>query len=197
MNTFILASASPRRTELLRLAGIEHIVIPSQCPENTGETTPEAMVEDLSRQKAEDVLSIYSKANPGGDFIILGADTVVACQDEILGKPRDEADARQMLTRLQNSTHQVYTGVTLIGYRSGLKRITTFHESSKVFIYPMTTLEITAYTATGEPMDKAGGYGIQGCFSRHVKGIEGDYSNIVGLPIGRVYQELKQLNQEG
>lgn len=196
MNTFILASASPRRTELLRQIGIQHIVIPSECPEHTEEFVPGKIVEDLSQQKAKDIFSTYQKIHSNEGFTVLGADTIVVCEDNILGKPKHQDDARQMLTRLQNNTHQVYTGVTLIQNHHGIIRTALFHECSKVSLYPMTTAEITAYIETGEPLDKAGSYGIQGCFARHIKGIEGDYNNIVGLPVGRLYQELKQLNQE-
>jgi len=197
MSIFILASASPRRTELLGQAGIKHIVIPSQCPEHTEQSAPAGVVEDLSRQKAGDVSSRYREGHPDKDFMVLGSDTVVACDGNILGKPEDEDHAGQMLTRLQGRTHQVYTGVTCIKYKNGMRQIITFHECSDVSVYPMTGDEIAAYIRTGEPMDKAGGYGIQGCFARYIKGIRGDYSNIVGLPIGRLYQELKQLNKEG
>lgn len=191
MNTFILASASPRRTELLNQAGIEHIIIPSECEERTVKTAPGDVVEDLSHQKAEDVFAKYSKTHPCEHFIILGSDTIVFCDDRILGKPKDEAEARQMLSRLQNNTHQVYTGVTLIENQNGHKNAVAFHECSEVYVSPMTAAEITAYIRTGEPLDKAGGYGIQGTFARYVRRIEGDYSNIVGLPIARLYQELK------
>jgi len=191
MNTFILASASPRRTELLKQAGIEHIVIPSECEEHTDQTAPGDIVEDLSRQKAEDVFAKYSKTHPCEHFIILGSDTVVSCNGRILGKPKDKDEAGKMLSQLQNNTHQVYTGATLIQYLNGYKKVVIFHECSEVSVYPMTMAEIADYIRTGEPPDKAGGYGIQGTFARYIRRIEGDYNNIVGLPIGRLYQELK------
>jgi len=193
MNTFILASASPRRTELLKQAGITHLVFPSACEEHTDETVPSKVVEDLSAQKAAYVYEKYLAGHAAEDFIVLGSDTVVSCNDQILGKPAGADDAKRMITLLQNNTHQVYTGVTLIQYQAGRKTVLSFHECSDVSIFPMTAKEIASYVQTNEPLDKAGAYGIQGRFAIYVKRICGDYNNIVGLPIARIYQELKKL----
>ena len=125
--------------------------------------------------------------------MVIGADTVVSAGGEILGKPSDEADAFRMISMLQNQTHQVYTGVTLLAKSGGKKKKHTFFECSDVKVYPMDEEEIRGYIATKEPMDKAGAYGIQGNFAIFIRGIEGDYNNIVGLPIARVYQEMKTL----
>ena len=201
--TVILASASPRRTELLKQAGIGHLVIPSTCeevlpPENcSGERDnldlPERVVKELSLLKAKDVFQKYQEEHPGESFLVIGSDTVVASEGKILGKPQNEAEAFQMLHMLQGRIHQVYTGVTLLVCENGEMWKNTFAECSDVSVYPMSEAEIREYIATGEPMDKAGAYGIQGRFAVFIKEIEGDYNNIVGLPIARVYQEIKGL----
>lgn len=193
MNTFILASASPRRTALLNQAGIEHLVMPSKCAEQSDEVLPPKVVEDLSCQKANDVYLRYLSEHPEESFIVLGSDTIVAYNDTILGKPADHDDAVRMISLLQNNTHQVYTGVTLLTHTQGTTQTITFHECSEVMVYPMSTEEITQYVNTNEPFDKAGGYGIQGRFAVHIKGIRGDYNNIVGLPIAGIYQRIKNL----
>ena len=126
-------------------------------------------------------------------MLVIGADTVVAFQDSILGKPADAAMARDMLLRLQGNTHQVYTGVTLLLRQGGTVTQKSFYEKTEVVFYPMTGEEIDAYVRTGEPMDKAGAYGIQGKSAVFVEKIDGDYSNVVGLPLARLYQELKQM----
>ncbi|MCR2023760.1 Maf family protein, partial [Blautia pseudococcoides] len=122
-----------------------------------------------------------------------GADTVVAFQDSILGKPADVCMARDMLERLQGNTHQVYTGVTLFLRQDGVETEKSFFEKTEVVFYPMSEQEIDAYVRTGEPMDKAGAYGIQGRSAVFVEKIDGDYSNVVGLPLARLYQELKHM----
>lgn len=193
--TVILASASPRRTELLHQAGIEHIVMPSGCEEVVKSSVPCEVVMDLSRQKAEDVYARYWKETgqeKGNDFLVIGSDTVVAAEEKILGKPENEEEAYGMISLLQGNVHQVYTGVTILTYRDGAKSCNTFYECSNVQVYPMDEEEIRGYIAGGEPMDKAGAYGIQGSFAVFIQGIEGDYNNIVGLPIARIYQELKK-----
>lgn len=189
--TVVLASASPRRTELLSQGNIKHIVMPSHCEEVITSEVPSQVVEELSVQKAEDVYQQYEKEN-AGDFLVVGSDTVVAADGKILGKPKDEADAFQMISMLQGKAHQVYTGVTLLIKKDGKKLQKTFHECSDVHVYPMSEEEIQEYIATGEPMDKAGAYGIQGAFGVYIRGIEGDYNTIVGLPLARVYQEMKE-----
>ena len=127
------------------------------------------------------------------DIIVLGADTVVACDGKILGKPADTEGAVAMLTMLQGRGHEVYTGVTILYEENGERMTLTFHEKTTVHFYPMTDAQIREYVATGDPMDKAGAYGIQGLCARYISGIAGDYNNVVGLPVGRVYQELHGL----
>lgn len=183
----ILASASPRRKELLEKIGLPFTVQPAKGEERITQKSPAAVVMELSRQKAEEIAAAQTE-----DCIIIGADTVVARGDKIMGKPKDAADAKQMLRSIADDCHQVYTGVTLI--RTGAHpQSVTFQEKTDVFFYPISDAELDAYIASGDPMDKAGAYGIQGDFAIYVKRIAGDYYNVVGLPIGRVYQELKRM----
>lgn len=130
-------------------------------------------------------------------LLVIGADTVVALDGAILGKPSDREDAIRMLERLQGREHEVYTGITLLYRAVGAAewKVKCFHERTKVSFYPMTEAEISEYVNTGDPLDKAGAYGIQGFCARYVRGIEGDYNNVVGLPVGRVYQEIKELSE--
>ncbi len=183
----ILASQSPRRKELLEKIGIPFTVQPAKSEERITKKSPADVVMELSRQKAEEVA-----AQQTGPCIILGADTIVAKGEEIMGKPRDAAEAKRMLRCIADDCHQVYTGVTLIRTGESPASI-TFQEKTEVYLYPISDAEIEAYIASGDPMDKAGAYGIQGDFAIHVKGLAGDYYNVVGLPIGRVYQELKRM----
>ena len=127
------------------------------------------------------------------DAVIIGADTAVSFGGQILGKPKDEADAWRMLSLLQGQSHRVYTGVTLLVCQNGSVRECSFFEETKVVVYPMEKEELSWYIRTGEPFDKAGGYGIQGRFSVFIREIHGDYDNVVGLPAARLYQELKNL----
>ncbi len=183
----ILASASPRRKELLEKIGLPFTVQPAKGEERITQKSPAAVVMELSRQKAEEIAAAQT-----GDCIIIGADTVVAKGEKIMGKPKDAADAKQMLRSIADDCHQVYTGVTLI--RTGAHpQSVTFQEKTDVCLYPISDAELDAYIASGDPMDKAGAYGIQGDFAIYVKRIAGDYYNVVGLPIGRVYQELKRM----
>lgn len=183
----ILASASPRRKELLGKIGLEFDIIPAKGEEVVTKNLPWEVVEELSFQKAKEIADMQTE-----ECIVIGSDTIVAKEEKIMGKPKDEADAYEMLSEIAGNVHQVYTGVTLI--RTGKEpKVITFAEKTDVHLYPMSDDEIYAYIATKDPMDKAGAYGIQGDFAIHVKGIEGDYYNVVGLPIGKVYQELKQL----
>jgi septum formation protein len=183
----ILASASPRRKELLEKIGLPFTVQPAKGEERITQKSPAAVVMELSRQKAEEIAAAQTE-----DCIIIGADTVVARGDKIMGKPKDAADAKQMLRSIADDCHQVYTGVTLI--RTGAHpQSVTFQEKTDVCLYPISDAELDAYIASGDPMDKAGAYGIQGDFAIYVKRIAGDYYNVVGLPIGRVYQELKRM----
>ena len=181
----ILASASPRRLELLRQVGIEPVVEPSHVEEVITSTEPDKAVMELSAQKAKDIAALHA----GEEAVVIGADTVVAADGEILGKPSNREDAVRMLTLLQGRAHQVYTGVTLV-FCGGKPRTVTFAERTDVFVCPMSRAQIEAYVDTGELMDKAGAYGIQGCFAAWVESISGDYNNVVGLPVGRVCREL-------
>lgn len=208
----VLASASPRRRELLSQIGLEFTVMPSTKEENAKTTEAGALVQELSRQKAVDIweqLSGGQGQNPDADqeqiaeetqepnlngkrqpeLLVIGADTVVCCEGKILGKPHSREAAAEMLTALQGRSHEVYTGVTLYSQSETV----TFFECTQVEFYPMTEVEISEYIDSKEPMDKAGAYGIQGLGARFVKGIRGDYNNVVGLPVGRLYQELKSL----
>lgn len=189
--TVILASASPRRTELLKQAGIAHIIMPATCDEQTSATQPEQYVMELAERKATDVLACYVKDHLGESVIVIGSDTVVSVDGKILGKPKTEEEAFTMLSSLQNHTHQVYTGVAVLENKNGKETKKVFCEQSNVEVYPMTKEEILSYIKTGDCMDKAGAYGVQGHFAIYIKGIHGDYNNIVGLPIARLYQELK------
>lgn len=199
MSQIILASASPRRKALLEQIGMEFEICPAKGEEVITESRPDAVVFELSRQKAEEVAAgvlTYNEQHPDlatpQDILVIGADTVVAYGDKILGKPKDEADAGRMLTLLQGKKHSVYTGITLVfidkNGRTGEHR---FFERTDVTMYPMDEDEINRYIATGEPMDKAGSYGIQGRCAIYIKQIEGDYNNVVGLPVARLYQELR------
>lgn len=217
----ILASASPRRRELLTQIGLDFDIVVSETEEKITSTEPAKVVEELSAQKAEAVWEklcstaasqgsvtnaerldegseVFESEQTSGettmtDTLVLGADTVVACDGKILGKPADTEAAAAMLTMLQGRGHEVYTGVTILYEEDGEKKVLTFHEKTTVHFYPMTDAQIREYVATGDPMDKAGSYGIQGFCARYIRGIEGDYNNVVGLPVGRVYQELHGL----
>lgn len=207
-----LASGSPRRTALLTAAGIEHVVMPSGADENIHESDPAKLVEALSAKKAEEVYERLTVTAGGpadsdtegsgqniwgqphaDDFIVIGADTVVALDGMILGKPHSQDDAARMLRMISGRTHHVYTGVTLHGYKAGEQRRITFHEETAVHVVQLSDDDISGYISTGEPMDKAGAYGIQGAFMKYVSGIEGDYFNIVGLPVCHLYSAMKGL----
>lgn len=184
----LLASQSPRRRELLSQAGFVYEVEPSQVEEHTTRTIPWEIVMELSRQKALDI----SRRHKDPELLVVGADTIVAYGDRILGKPHSAEAAVEMLTLLQGSRHQVYTGVTLAWTEQGEERIHTFYEKTEVEFYPMSQEEIYRYVDTGDCMDKAGAYGIQTQFGIYIKGIHGDYNNVVGLPIAALYQEMKR-----
>lgn len=192
----ILASASPRRSELLKQAGLTFAVIPSKAKETITSTHPAEVVEELSSQKAWEVADrILRGGEDVTDFdVVIGADTVVAVDHQILGKPVDHDDAANMIGMLQGRVHQVYTGVTLIvkGAKGNI-RTRTFHERTDVDVCPMTDDEIEDYISTPEPYDKAGAYGIQGSFGIYISGIHGCYYNVVGLPISRLVHELEDL----
>ena len=187
----ILASESPRRKDLLKQIGMEFSVLScgGEAPVDT--KIPKEVVEAHALQKAQAVAENISER-----VVILGSDTVVALDGEILEKPKSEQEACEMLNKLQNNTHEVYTGVALLKKKSdGTWEKNVFAECTKVVFYPMTETEIKEYVATGEPMDKAGSYGIQGVGAKYVKEILGDYNNVVGLPVAKVYQELKRYGE--
>ncbi len=180
--TVILASQSPRRRDLLAQMGLtDFLILPAQGEEHIPKNaTPAQAVEALSRQKASEISALHP------DAVVIGADTVVALGDTILGKPRDEAEAVATLSALSGQSHTVYTGITVC---CGDHVVTT-HEKTTVHFRPLTDAEIAAYVATGEPMDKAGSYGIQGRGGLLVSAIAGDYCNVVGLPICKLGQLL-------
>lgn len=246
MTKYILASASPRRVEILGKLGFEFSTEPSEAEEKLKKDfnglAPREKVEELSFIKAADVaehLILTKETKEGEAYIVIGADTVVSADNQILEKPKDREDARRMIEALQGRSHDVYTGVTLIyipeavqGYK-GLKAedkylqlfkilenqmneekgeelseigslidgllkenriiVRTFSEKTEVSVYPMNEAEIESYISTLEPYDKAGGYAIQGRFSAYIEKITGDYSNVVGLPAGRLYREIKEV----
>ena len=189
---FYLASGSPRRRELLTQIGIEYKVLVSDVEENPVSTAPQDIVEELSKLKATDVAKKLEDTGVT-EYCVLGADTVVSCDGKVMGKPKDEEDAVRMLKSLAGNTHQVYTGVTLCLNIKGEKQSLTFNEKTDVTMYEMSEAQIRSYVATGEPLDKAGAYGIQGYAAAYMKEVRGEYSNVVGLPVGRVFHELCKL----
>ncbi len=181
----LLASASPRRRELLKKAGLEFRITSADVDETLPDgISPANAVRHLCRIKNDAI-----KAD--GETVVITADTVVACDGRILGKPSDEAQARRMLELLSGREHSVYTGVCI---RKGRKR-KIFTERTRVYFYNLTEREIDGYIASGEPMDKAGAYGIQGAAFSFVRKINGDYNNVVGLPLARVVRELKEFEK--
>lgn len=187
----ILASASPRRAELLKQAGVTFTIQPSDAEETITPATPAETVEALAFQKADAVFKQLKQKYQNQDYMVIGADTIVYYDGEILGKPQDEQEAFDMLKLLSDRTHQVFTGVAIIEKKAGEKQTTLLHEKTDVTFYPINDYEIKDYIATGDPLDKAGAYGIQGPFAVHVKEIHGDYYNVVGFPIGKFYQTIK------
>lgn len=185
----ILASQSPRRRELLERMGITKFdIIPAKGEEIADPAlSPQALVEALSRQKAAEVADQFP------DALVIAADTVVAIDGKVLGKPNSPEHAIEMLTNLSGRAHHVYTGFTV---RCG-QTIVTAHEDTTVKFRQLTAQEIASYVATGEPMDKAGSYGIQGFGCVLVSGIQGDYYNVVGLPVCRLFQVLEQFGVNG
>ena len=184
---YLLASASPRRKELIALLPLDAVQMPSGVEETFTSDDPVLLVKTLSRQKAEDVAKRAEK----GD-IIIGCDTCVQAAGKILGKPATHEEAADMIRLLSGRTHRVFTGVCVI-VKDDKASPVSFVEETLVTVYPMSEEEILAYAESDEPMDKAGAYGIQGDFCRYIERIEGDYFNVVGLPVGRLYQTLKQM----
>ena len=195
--TIILGSASPRRRELLAQIGAEFEVRVSNKEEVYHSNVPEEIVKELALMKAENVAEELAEENPAGavkSTVVIGADTIVVLDGKILGKPADEADAVRMLSSLQGRRHDVYTGVAVLDYdENGEKRVYNYPVGTAVYVNEMTEEEIRAYVETKDPLDKAGAYGIQGRFAAHIDRIEGDYYNVVGLPVSRVYRTLREL----
>ena len=189
MKEFVLASASPRRRDLLTQIGIPFRICLSKKEEESSQKKPGDIVKELSYTKAKDV---FDQGNQ--DAVVIGADTIVVYDEQVLGKPKDEEDAYKMIKMLQGKTHQVYTGVSVIWRQDDSIQVSSFYAVTDVELYGMSEEEIRAYIATNEPYDKAGGYAIQGYFARYVKQIQGDYNNVVGLPVGELYQILNSLN---
>ena len=207
----ILGSASPRRRELLEQIGLEFEIVVSDAREHYKSTRPEEIVRELALMKAEHVAKEVERREkeraeqasiPGLDtgeahlrnVVILGADTIVVRDGQILGKPSDEEAAFSMLKSLQGRMHQVYTGVAVLDFDgSGSLRTIGHAEETKVYVHEMTDEEIRRYIAAGESMDKAGAYGVQGRFAAFIDRIEGDYYNVVGLPVAYLYHTVKEL----
>lgn len=186
----ILASASPRRRELMEQAGYEFEIQVSHKEETYISTEPGEIVKELALLKAKDI----AEQNEAKNLIVIGADTVVAYKGAILGKPRSEEEAFQMIHSFQGDKHQVYTGVAILDYdENGKETVINHAVQTDVYVNPMTEKEIWRYIDSDNVMDKAGSYGIQSGFAIHIEKIEGDYFNVVGLPISYVYEVLKAL----
>ena len=200
----ILASGSPRRKELLEMVGLEFQVMVSNQEENYSSSKPKEIVKELALMKARHVAFEYlemlsekgkeQKAADDDKVVIIGADTIVVIDDQVLEKPKDKEDAFLMISKLQDNVHQVFTGVALLNkVESETFQKVSFVVETKVYVNKMTEDEIWDYIQTGESFDKAGGYGIQGGFAKFIEKIEGDFYNVMGLPVARVYKELKEL----
>lgn len=189
----ILASASPRRKELMAQAGYEFEIQVSHKEEVYTGTTPDEIVKELALLKATDI----AEQNERKNLIVIGADTVVAHKGLILGKPQSEEDAFEMIHSFQGDKHQVYTGVAILSYdEQGKETIVNHAVKTDVYVNPMSEEEIWKYIHSDNVMDKAGSYGIQSGFAIHIEKIEGDYFNVVGLPISYIYQVLKRIEGE-
>ncbi|BDG61511.1 Maf family protein [Caldinitratiruptor microaerophilus] len=185
MTRLVLASASPRRVSLLEQVGLSFEVVPSGVPEDPGDGTREPA--DLARALALRKAEAVAAREP--DALVLGADTIVVLDGAVLGKPRDEAEAVRMLERLQGRSHVVITGVALVA-PGGRKRVE--HEETTVWMRPLTRAQVEWYVRSGEPLDKAGAYAVQGLGALLVERIFGCYYNVVGLPLGRVARLLEE-----
>lgn len=186
MKDIILASASPRRKELLSLLPIAFRIISKNTDEVLDERlTPVQNVMEIAARKAKVV------ANEHEQSLVIGCDTIVVFNEQILGKPKDKEEAFKMLTQLAGKAHKVFTGVSLQNKLSGLSL--NFYEETTVYMKDLSDKEIWDYIATGDPMDKAGSYGIQTQGALFIEKIEGDYFNVVGLPISKLYENLKQI----
>lgn len=203
MRELILASGSPRRRELLEQIKVPFRVMVSDAEETETDTDPGQVVKALAARKA---IQVAKEIEEG---LVLGADTVVSVDGEILGKPKNREDARQMLEKLQGRAHSVFTGVALVekqkndtaqsdttGRPSDSRVLENFYRETRVHVHQMSDQEIENYLDTGDAFDKAGSYGIQGPFAAFVDGIEGDYNNVVGLPVSAVYQALARVSTD-
>lgn len=190
----ILASASPRRRELMAQAGYEFEVQVSHKEETYSSETPDDIVKELALLKARDI----AEQNAVEDLVVIGADTVVAYQGAILGKPKSKEDAFAMIQSFQGDKHQVYTGVAILSYdEEGNETVVNHAVKTDVYVNSMTDEEIWKYIESDNVMDKAGSYGIQSGFAIHIEKIEGDYFNVVGLPISYIYNILKDIEGVG
>ncbi|MCC3376904.1 nucleoside triphosphate pyrophosphatase [Cohnella sp. REN36] len=191
--SLVLASSSPRRSELIAHLGLPVEVRPSDASEEVpADWMPDRIVEALSLRKAQAVAERLEAG--GGRRIVVGSDTIVVLDGEVMGKPRDAADAVRMLSGLAGRVHEVYTGVTCI--EAGADAVRTAHRVTRVRIRALSPVQIERYVATGEPMDKAGAYGIQELGALLVEGIEGDYFNVVGLPLSLLAELLSKFGIE-
>ena len=188
---YVLASGSPRRKELLAKVVPEFEIIPAESEEVKTKELPDEIVEELSFQKGSEIFhKIFT--DKADRLVVIGADTVVSYNHKVLGKPTDRLDATHMIEAFQGQTHNVYTGVSVFYNEDGCEKSFTFSECTKVRVAPMSGEEIREYVESGEPDDKAGAYGIQGLFAKFIEGIDGDYYNVMGLPVARLYKELKK-----
>lgn len=187
----ILASCSPRRRELIKYIGAPYECISVDADESCFSKNPAVAVCEISSKKAVAALDDVKELEE--EQVIIGADTIVVCDGKILGKPENPTHAKHMLKMLSGRTHQVYTGITLLYKKEGKMLQKAFSECTDVEIEKLTDSEIEEYIAVNEYGDKAGSYAIQGVFSAHVKGIKGDYNNVVGFPVARLYKELKTI----
>jgi len=191
VRTLILASSSPRRQELIRTLGQPVIVLVNGVDESVPQDwEPSRIVEELALRKA-DAVYVPLLTSKEQDGIVVGSDTIVVRSGEVLGKPTDPEDAKRMLSLLQGSSHEVYSGVACLDLSTGNKVVR--HRMTRVAMKPLTPEQIAGYVSTGEPMDKAGAYGIQGLGSTIVDSIEGDYFTVVGLPLSLLSEMLQEL----
>lgn len=188
MKKIILASSSPRRKEILNMIGFDFEAVPSECEETTTKTEPCDIVCELSRQKAYDV---FRRVPDAACKIIIGADTVVAYDGKIFGKPKSRPEAQRMLKTLSGNMHSVYTGICVLCN----DRVVNTYQKTDVYFRNMSDSEIERYVDTSEPLDKAGAYGIQGKGAVFIEKIEGDYFNVVGLPVSLLYSILKEISE--
>lgn len=190
----ILASASPRRRELMQQAGYNFEIQVSHKEETYISETPDDIVKELALLKARDI----AEQNEAKNLVVIGADTVVAYQGAILGKPSSKEDAFAMIQSFQGDKHQVYTGVAILSYdEEGNETVVNHAVKTDVYVNSMTDEEIWKYIESDNVMDKAGSYGIQSGFAIHIEKIEGDYFNVVGLPISYIYNILKDIEGVG